>query len=102
VRDTVDGGRTSRFPHTPSPGPLRGHAAPPPLRGVSEIPPLLPYGATPVFFVSATAFNLLGIDRWVPTFRYLNYYDSFDGYHPNVFVPRHASPPAFESIDSAA
>jgi biotin carboxylase len=52
-----------------------------------------------VYFVSATAFNLLGIDRWVPTFRYLNYYDSFDGYHPNVFVPAHSSPPDFESIE---
>ena len=54
---------------------------------------------TPVYFVSATAFNLLGIDRWIPTLRYVNYYDSFDASHPNVFVPRHASAPQFESIE---
>jgi biotin carboxylase len=70
-----------------------------PLQSVSEIRRFFRTAKTPVYFVSATAFNLLGIDRWVPTFRYLNYYDSFDGYHPNVFVPRHHSPPLFESIE---
>jgi len=70
-----------------------------PLQSVSEIRRFFRTARTPVYFVSATAFNLLGIDRWIPTFRYLNYYDSFDGYHPNVFVPRHDSPPAFESIE---
>ena len=54
---------------------------------------------TPVYFVSATAFNLLGIDRWVRNFRFVNYYDSFDGWHPNVFVPKEQSPRAFESIE---
>ena len=54
---------------------------------------------TPVYFVSATAFNLLGIDRWVRNFRFVNYYDSFDGTHPNVFVPKEQTPRAFESIE---
>ena len=99
MSDAVDAGGTSRFPQTSSTGPLRGHAAPPPLRGVSEIRRFFRTANTPVYFVSATAFNLLGIDRWVPTFRYLNYYDSFDGSHPNVFVPTHHSPPSFESIE---
>ncbi len=70
-----------------------------PLQSVSEIRRFFRTATTPVYFVSATAFNLLGIDRWIPTFRYVNYYDSFDGYHPNVFVPRHEEPPAFESIE---
>ncbi len=70
-----------------------------PLQSVSEIRRFFRTAVTPVYFVSATAFNLLGIDRWIPTFRYVNYYDSFDGYHPNVFVPRHHEPPAFESIE---
>ena len=42
----------------------------------------------PLYFVSPTPFNLLGIDRWVRNFFYLNYYDSFGGTHPRVFVPR--------------
>ena len=32
-------------------------------------------------------------------FRFVNYYDSFDGWHPNVFVPKEQSPRAFESIE---
>jgi biotin carboxylase len=70
-----------------------------PLQSVSEIRRFFRTATTPVYFVSATAFNLLGIDRWIPTFRYVNYYDSFDGYHPNVFVPRRHEPRTFESIE---
>lgn len=70
-----------------------------PLQSVSEIRRFFRTAKTPVYFVSATAFNLLGMDRWVPVFRYLNYYDSFDGRHPNVFVPHDLSPPLFESIE---
>ena len=58
-----------------------------PLRGISEIRRFFRTNPTPIYFVSATAFNLLGIDRWVRNFRFINYYDSFDGHHPNVFVP---------------
>ena len=36
-----------------------------PLRGISEIRGFLRTNDTPVFFVSPTAFNLLGIDRWI-------------------------------------
>jgi biotin carboxylase len=69
------------------------------LRGVSEIRSFFRRNETPVYFVSATAFNLLGIDRWVRGFRYVNLYDSFDGHHPNVFVPEVHETPAFESIE---
>src|SRR5436309_4871565 len=70
-----------------------------PLRGIAEIRSFFRQNSTPVYFCSATAFNLLGIDRWVRNFTFLNYYDSFDGVHPNVFVPREQSPRAFESIE---
>jgi biotin carboxylase len=70
-----------------------------PLRGVSEIRRYFRTNETPIWFVSATAFNLLGIDRWVRSFAYLNYYDSFDGTHPHVFVPTHHAPPTFDSIE---
>jgi hypothetical protein len=43
----------------------------PPLRGISEIRAFLRTNETPVFFVSPTAFNLLGIDRWVRNFFYV-------------------------------
>jgi biotin carboxylase len=69
------------------------------LSGIAEIRRFFRTNETPVYFVSATAFNLLGIDRWVRDFRFVNYYDSFDGHHPNVFVPTAAGPPEFESIE---
>ena len=62
-------------------------------------PQLLRTNERPIYFVSATAFNLLGIDRWVRNFKFINYYDSFDGFHPNVFVPKERSPREFSSIE---
>ncbi len=70
-----------------------------PLEGISDIRRYFRTNETPIYFVSATAFNLLGIDRWVRNFRFVNYYDSFDGHHPNVFVPGERSPRAFTSIE---
>jgi biotin carboxylase len=69
------------------------------LRGIPEIRRFFRTQATPVYFVSATAFNLLGMDRWVRALRYVNYYDSFDGHHPRVFVPRDRPDRAFDSIE---
>ena len=54
---------------------------------------------TPIHFVSPTAFNLLGLDRWVRDFFYVSYYDSFEGHHPRVFVPRERPPREFASIE---
>jgi biotin carboxylase len=70
-----------------------------PLRGMAEIRHFFRTNETPIYFVSATAFNLLGMDRWVRNLRFINYYDSFDGFHPNVFVPREQTPREFESIE---
>jgi biotin carboxylase len=70
-----------------------------PLTGIPAIRNFFRTNTTPVYFVSATAFNLLGIDRWVRNFRFVNYYDSFDGTHPNVFVPKEQTPRAFGSIE---
>jgi hypothetical protein len=71
----------------------------PALRTMTDIRHFFRTTETPVYFVSATAFNLLGMDKWVRNFTYLNYYDSFDGTHPNVFVPRERPFRAFESIE---
>jgi hypothetical protein len=70
-----------------------------PLTGIPAIRNFFRTNTVPVYFVSATPFNLLGIDRWVRNFRFVNYYDSFDGTHPNVFVPKEQTPRAFESIE---
>jgi hypothetical protein len=70
-----------------------------PLVGVPAIRNFFRTNETPLYFVSATAFNLLGIDRWVRNFKFINYYDSFDGWHPNVFVPKEQTPRSFGSIE---
>ena len=57
------------------------------LKGISEIRTFFRTNEQPIFFVGPTAFNLLGIDRWVRGFEYIVYYDSWDGAHPRVFTP---------------
>lgn len=59
-----------------------------PLNGLSEIRAFFHTNAVPLYFISPTPFNLLGIDRWIQNFFYLTYFDSFEGAHPRVFVPR--------------
>ncbi|MEO8476987.1 MAG: biotin carboxylase [Actinomycetota bacterium] len=83
----------------PGPVPTRARPGAEPLRGIPAIRHFFRTNETPIYFVSATAFNLLGIDRWVRNFRFINYFDSFDGAHPNVFVPSEREPRAFESIE---
>lgn len=52
-----------------------------------------------MYFFGPTAFNLLGIDRWVRNFDCVVYYDSWDGTHPRVFTPQHKPYVAFESSE---
>jgi biotin carboxylase len=58
------------------------------LNGISEIRGFFRTNTQPVYFFGPTAFNLLGVDRWVRNFYYVVYYDSWDGGHPRVFAPR--------------
>ncbi|MGB6579197.1 MAG: biotin carboxylase [Streptosporangiaceae bacterium] len=57
------------------------------LDGIAEIRTFFRTNSQPIYFVGPTAFNLLGIDRWVRNFQYIAYYDSWDGQHPRVFTP---------------
>jgi biotin carboxylase len=69
------------------------------LRGISEIRAFFRTNETPIYFVSPTAFNLLGVDRWVRNFFYVNYFDSFEGNHPRVFVPKERPYREFSSME---
>lgn len=71
----------------------------PKLHGLSDIRRFFHRNTDPIFFISATNFNLLGIDEWVRNFWYINYIDCFDGQHPNVFIPREAPHRPFTSIE---
>lgn len=83
---------------TPNTGPISiGRSGFTKLKNMSEIRHYLRTSDSPVFFVGATAFNLLGLDRWVRGFSYVTYYDSWDGTHPRVFTPSHKPYVEFES-----
>ena len=69
------------------------------LNGISEIRGFFRENTAPVYFFGATAFNLLGIDRWVRNFSYVAYFDSWDGGHPRVFSPKHKPYVKFESSE---
>lgn len=67
------------------------------LRNMSDIRTFFRTNETPIFFVGPTAFNLLGVDRWVRNFSFISYYDSWDGYHPRVYSPPEIEHPDFTS-----
>lgn len=69
------------------------------LNGLSEIYTYFRKNSTPWYFVSPTSFNVLGIDQWVHKFEYINYFDSFDGSHPRVVIPREHLPREFQSME---
>jgi biotin carboxylase len=69
------------------------------LRGISEIRGFFRTNQTPIHFIAPTAFNLLGIDRWVRGFYFVNYFDSFEGSHPRVSVPEERPHAEFKSSE---
>jgi hypothetical protein len=69
------------------------------LKNISEIRRFFHRNETPIYFVSATNFNLLGMDEWCKNFKFINYIDCYDGRHPNTFVPSEIPHRDFESIE---
>lgn len=69
------------------------------LKCISDIRRFFYRNTEPVYFISATPFNLLGMDEWVRGFTYINAIDCFDGQHPNVFVPREIDHEPWTSIE---
>tara|TARA_R110002072_G_scaffold46591_9_gene128978 strand:- start:11124 stop:12593 length:1470 start_codon:yes stop_codon:yes gene_type:complete len=69
------------------------------LIGLSDIRRHFYRNEVPYWFVSATPFNLLGMDEWVREFTYVNLLDCFDGNHPRTLVPPRDKDHVFESIE---
>jgi D-alanine-D-alanine ligase-like ATP-grasp enzyme len=67
------------------------------MRNMSEVRHFFRTNDVPIYFVGATPFNLLGLDRWVRRFSFVTYYDGWDGSHPHVFSPAHKPYREFES-----
>lgn len=72
----------------------------PSLNGVPDIRRYFYKNETPIYFISATNFNLLGADEWIKGFKFITHIECFDGLHPNVFSPTEEMPhDEFESIE---
>ena len=62
------------------------------LKGVSDIRRYFYRNEVPIYFISATNFNLLGADEWIKGFKFITYIDCFDGLHPNLMSPKTEEP----------
>lgn len=62
------------------------------LKNVSDIRSFFYKNETPIYFISATNFNLLGADEWIKGFKFICHIECFDGLHPNVFSPEEEMP----------
>ncbi|HEX8705508.1 MAG TPA: hypothetical protein VF815_42130 [Myxococcaceae bacterium] len=56
---------------------------------------------SPLFYVSTSAFNLLGAEAWLGGLQFISTVDAFDGQHPRIFVPEDAQAQAFDSFEAA-
>jgi hypothetical protein len=77
----------------------RAAASKPKLRSLSDIYAFFRQNQTPITFLSPTPYNILGLGRWLNKFEYINFFDSFDGGHPKITVPREHGPHEFRSIE---
>jgi hypothetical protein len=80
--------------------PVAKKAVPQKLKGVADIRRYFYKNEVPIYFISATNFNLLGADEWIKSFKFISYIECFDGQHPNVFSPKEEIPhDEFTSIE---
>lgn len=69
------------------------------LRGLSDIYRFFRKNTTPIYFVSPTAYNILGLGQWIQGFKYITHFDSFDGGHFRVTNPQQNSEREFSSME---
>jgi hypothetical protein len=70
------------------------------LNGIEQIKQYLSANPIATYFISATNFNLQGIDQWVGKFKFINFIDCFDGKHTNVILPKTKSSIVFSSLEA--
>jgi D-alanine-D-alanine ligase-like ATP-grasp enzyme len=70
------------------------------LKTIDDIKDYFKNNEVPIYFISATNFNLLGMDEWVNNFKFISHIDCFEGTHPNLFSPKEEVPhEEFQSIE---
>lgn len=96
---TADGALPGRIDDARAPRPWTPIVAADPPRGVAEACRTLQQNDRPIYFISATSFNLLGLDADVGKFEFITSIDSFDGRHTHVHSPREHMHAPFTSIE---
>lgn len=71
------------------------------LQSLHDIQNFFHSNRTPLFYANSTSFNLLGADEWLHRLKFINTINSFDGQHPNVFVPAAAHLHGLQGIEAA-
>ncbi|WP_370280918.1 biotin carboxylase [Pontibacterium sp.] len=69
------------------------------LQGLSDIYRFFRKNKTPIYFVSPTAYNVLGLGQWIQAFKYVTHFDSFDGGHFRVTNPTLDGEREFQSME---
>jgi biotin carboxylase len=69
------------------------------LKSLSDIYRFFRKNETPIYFVSPTSYNVLGIGSWAQTFKYITYFDSFDGDHFRIVNPKLYGDREFQSME---
>ncbi len=69
------------------------------LQGLSDIYKFFQKNSTPIYFISPTAYNVLGLSQWVRNFKYITYFDSFDGEHFRMVTPKLEGEREFQSME---
>lgn len=70
------------------------------LNGIPDIRRFFYKNEIPLYFISATNFNMLGADEKIKGFKFICHIECFDGQHPNVFSPKEEIPhDEFTSIE---
>ncbi|NKL67660.1 biotin carboxylase, partial [Rhizobium leguminosarum bv. viciae] len=69
------------------------------ISNIAELRLAMRRNKRPIYFISPTNFNLMGIDEWVGNFKFINSIDCYDGRHPNVFVPSKIPHAPFKTIE---
>ena len=70
------------------------------ITSITDIRQFFAENEVPLYFFSASPFNLLGINEWVKKFNYIMLLDCFDGKLPQCKVPKQYTPQSFDSIES--
>src|SRR3954464_10554326 len=86
-------------PVTPAKAIVAKRSARPRLRGLSDVYQFARSSRTPIYFVSPTAYNVLGIDQWAGAFENISYDDPCAGHRPHVFVPHSEGARDFGSFE---